>query len=195
MTCLLLLVPACAATQHDAAEPMANEPVVSEHQVPPAYEAPITETTSVENTSIDPIVARRMNMRMTTREATYTEVEPFVPPTLAAACGWEKPTFYFNTDDADVGLVGEVKMNALGTCLSSEALASEPVVIVGYADERGDSYDNLELGLDRANAVKSELVAQGVDPDRIDTYSRGEYAADDDDVFFDDRRVVVKLDR
>ena len=189
LTCLLLLAPACAATQHDTSEP-STQATASEHHATPVYEAIVSPTPS-----IDPAVAERMNMQMAAQQAVYTDVEPFVEPTLSAACGWEKPTFYFPSDDADVGLVGEVKMNALATCLTSDPLQDQPVVVVGYADERGDSYDNLELGLDRANAVKSELVTQGVAPDRIETYSRGEYTADEDEALYDDRRVIVKLDR
>ena len=189
LSCLLLLAPACAAAPHDTREPE-PQPTARVQPLPGEYEGPQTSSAS-----IDPIVAQRMDERMTSEQAVYTDVEPFVEPTLRDACGWKKPTFYFPTDESDVGLVGEVKMNALATCLNNETLETEPVAIFGYADPRGGKYDNLELGLERANAVKSELVAQGVDAGRIQTYSRGEYVADEDSPLFEERRGVVKLDR
>lgn len=48
------------------------------------------------------------------------------------------------------------------------------VKIVGYADSTGSAPANATLGLDRANAVKSAMIARGVGADRIDTASGGE---------------------
>lgn len=42
------------------------------------------------------------------------------------------------------------------------------VVIEGHTDSEGDVAANIQLSLDRANAVKRLLVAGGVDPSRID---------------------------
>ncbi|MCR9159990.1 MAG: OmpA family protein [Nannocystaceae bacterium] len=198
LTSLLLLIPACASAQRDTAEPSDDamaDATVPERTAPPVLYEP--------NSSIDPVVARRMAMRMTTQEAIEAELEhdaeplatDMVAPTMSAACGWEQPTFFFATDDADVGFLGDIKMDALADCLTSKPLHDEPIVVVGHADTRGDAYENLELGLDRANAVKSQLVALGVSPTRIETYSSGEYRTDNDDSNLDDRRVVVKLDR
>ncbi|WBQ10125.1 peptidoglycan-associated lipoprotein Pal [Hyphomonadaceae bacterium ML37] len=55
-------------------------------------------------------------------------------------------------------------------------LASYPntrVLIAGNADERGTREYNLALGARRANAARDFLVAQGVDPSRIQTVSYG----------------------
>ncbi len=46
--------------------------------------------------------------------------------------------------------------------------------IEGHCDERGSERYNLALGDKRANAAKDFLVAQGVDPSRIDVVSYGE---------------------
>ena len=48
------------------------------------------------------------------------------------------------------------------------------VVIIGYADIRGDSAYNLRLAQRRADSAKAYLVRQGVDPSRIKTDSGGE---------------------
>src|SRR5690606_29890270 len=47
------------------------------------------------------------------------------------------------------------------------------VTVEGHADERGTREYNLALGERRANAVKSYLVALGVDGSRITTVSYG----------------------
>lgn len=47
------------------------------------------------------------------------------------------------------------------------------VVIGGNADERGTREYNLALGARRAESVKSFMVGQGVNPDRITTVSYG----------------------
>ncbi len=48
------------------------------------------------------------------------------------------------------------------------------ITIEGHCDERGSEKYNLALGDKRANEVKSFLVAQGIDPGRIDIISYGE---------------------
>jgi len=47
------------------------------------------------------------------------------------------------------------------------------ITLEGHADERGTREYNLALGARRAQAVKSFLVALGVDPRRISTLSYG----------------------
>ncbi len=48
------------------------------------------------------------------------------------------------------------------------------VVIEGHCDERGTTEYNLALGERRANAVKEALIANGANPDQLDTVSYGE---------------------
>ncbi len=48
------------------------------------------------------------------------------------------------------------------------------ILIEGHCDERGSEAYNLALGEKRANAAKDFLVAQGIDPARIETISYGE---------------------
>jgi peptidoglycan-associated lipoprotein len=48
------------------------------------------------------------------------------------------------------------------------------VLIGGHADQRGSDEYNTKLGERRANAVRSYLIAQGVEADRITTATYGE---------------------
>jgi peptidoglycan-associated lipoprotein len=48
------------------------------------------------------------------------------------------------------------------------------IVISGYASKPGTAAYNMALGLRRAEAAKSYLVSQGVDPIRIEVATRGE---------------------
>ena len=48
------------------------------------------------------------------------------------------------------------------------------VSVIGHTDTTGDAASNIQLGLRRANAIRDLLVANGVDPSRVDVASHGE---------------------
>jgi K(+)-stimulated pyrophosphate-energized sodium pump len=55
-----------------------------------------------------------------------------------------------------------------------KAFPNVHIQIGGYSDSSGDSRRNLKLSQDRANAVKTELVALGISPDRLDAQGYGD---------------------
>jgi outer membrane protein OmpA-like peptidoglycan-associated protein len=55
-----------------------------------------------------------------------------------------------------------------------KAYPNSQVQLVGHTDSTGTTEANQTLSLDRANAVKSMLVAQGLGPDRISTTGSGQ---------------------
>jgi len=69
----------------------------------------------------------------------------------------------------------EIRDDARQTLLDdARSLKERPnirITIEGHCDERGSEAYNLALGDKRANAAKDFLVAQGIDPARIDTIS------------------------
>ncbi|MEX6723193.1 peptidoglycan-associated lipoprotein Pal [Parapedomonas caeni] len=71
------------------------------------------------------------------------------------------------------------------------------VAIEGHCDERGTREYNLALGDRRANAVRSYLIAQGVDGGRISTISYGkerpEVLGSDEESWSKNRRGVTVL--
>ncbi len=191
-TAALLTLAACSSTSKDAGQ--SNDP----SSMTPAKSAELDASPAPLN-EMDaepaPTNAVDASPDQAEQKSVYTSRDPFLEPTLSAACGWDKPTVFFSTDSAKVGLVGDVKVDLLATCLNNETLGNEPLVITGYADERGTEAHNRELGLKRANAVKEELVKAGVAESRIETYSKGEYFVDGEGTLQDDRRVVIKLDK
>ena len=72
------------------------------------------------------------------------------------------------------------------------------ITVEGHADERGTREYNLALGERRASAVKSYLVALGVDPNRITTVSYGKerpaVAGANEAAWAQNRRSVTKVD-
>jgi peptidoglycan-associated lipoprotein len=71
------------------------------------------------------------------------------------------------------------------------------ITVEGHCDERGTREYNLALGERRANAVRNYLVAQGVDPNRIQTISYGkerpEIADSNESAWAQNRRGVTVL--
>jgi outer membrane protein OmpA-like peptidoglycan-associated protein len=191
-TAALLTLAACSNTSKDAGQ--SNDP----SSMTPAKSAELDASPAPLNEmDAEPAQSNDVDASpsQATQQSVYTSRDPFLEPTLSAACGWDKPTVFFATDSAKVGLVGDIKMDLLATCLNNETLGDDPLVITGYADERGTDAHNRQLGLERANAVKEDLVKAGVDASRIETYSKGEYFVDGEGTLQDDRRVVIKLDK
>jgi RHS repeat-associated protein len=79
-------------------------------------------------------------------------------------------------------------------------LTSNPdyvINVTGFTDKVGSDEYNMQLGLNRANDVKTRLVKLGINKDRIQTFSRGELDSTvpesaDVDVRQKDRRVEVQ---
>jgi len=71
------------------------------------------------------------------------------------------------------------------------------VFIEGHCDERGPQAYNLALGTRRANSVRTILVAEGVDPERLFTVSYGKerplVQGHDDEAWRINRRAQFKI--
>lgn len=112
---------------------------------------------------------------------------------LLATCGMEAPTVYFEYDSAKVRRAAQVELRELAECLQRPPLAERELQVIGHADETGTEGYNEGLGMRRATAVADQLVAQGLDRNRLHARSAGERKADEPNAW-DDRRVVIRLE-
>ncbi len=79
---------------------------------------------------------------------------------------------FFDTDSSELDIASRGVLDRNAAILQEHVEVK--VQVQGHADERGTVDYNLQLGNERANAVKSYLVGQGVGPDRILVISYGE---------------------
>jgi peptidoglycan-associated lipoprotein len=100
--------------------------------------------------------------------AALPRVEPGTQQDLIANVG---DRVFFDFDKYDVRPDAQVRLEAQAGWLKRYPQIT--VTIEGHCDERGTREYNLALGERRANAVKSFLVALGVDPNRMQTISYG----------------------
>lgn len=89
---------------------------------------------------------------------------------LLAALQGKRVHFEFDRSEVQSEFYEVIKMNADYLSMNTEAR----VTVEGHCDERGSREYNLALGERRANAVKNALIAEGVEPSRIDVISFGE---------------------
>lgn len=78
---------------------------------------------------------------------------------------------FFGYDQYD--LTSEARMTVERQAQWLKQYASNNIVIEGHCDERGTREYNLALGEKRAMTVRNYLIANGVDPSRIQTISYG----------------------
>jgi outer membrane protein OmpA-like peptidoglycan-associated protein len=78
--------------------------------------------------------------------------------------------FRFESDE----LTDESRVLLPEVLLAVAAHAAPDVVVVGHTDTTGDPTSNVELGLNRANAVRNILVSVGLDASLIEVTSHGE---------------------
>ncbi len=103
----------------------------------------------------------------------YVKEEP-APAVVAPVA--EKLEFaadaFFDHDKSIVKKEGKEKLSKLASDISG--LDVEVIVCVGHTDSTGTEAYNQKLSERRANAVKSYLVSQGVDGEKIVTEGKGE---------------------
>jgi outer membrane protein OmpA-like peptidoglycan-associated protein len=105
------------------------------------------------------------------------------------------PDTNFDFNRRTLNPAGKEKVQVAADILRREGYLK--VVLEGHADSRGSEAYNQKLGLDRAEAVKNELVAQGIPVDSLSTISFGEtrplFTEKEEWAYSANRRVHVRV--
>ncbi|MEZ4754511.1 MAG: OmpA family protein [Bdellovibrionota bacterium] len=106
------------------------------------------------------------------------------------------PDVNFDFDDRKLTPLGKGKVRQLAAVLQNTP--GLHVVLEGHTDQIGTEAYNEKLGLDRAEAVKGELLAQGLSNERLSSVTFGKskpvFAETDDWARAVNRRVEVHVD-
>lgn len=95
------------------------------------------------------------------------------PADVAAGTTWfNADELRFNTADATLRTGSREQLNNIGEVM--KGCPNVHLTIAGYTDNVGDEAANARLSKNRANAVRSKLVAEGVSPDRLSVEGYGE---------------------
>ncbi|WP_345977884.1 OmpA family protein [Sulfurimonas sp. HSL3-7] len=155
-------------------------------------------------TTKEPVVEEEVQAAPVATVPAPVEEEAVVPeakvielsqPTVADLEGQMK-TVNFDFDKYDIRSDMQAYVVANSKLANGEA-AEYAIKLEGNCDEWGSDEYNFALGLRRANAVKSEMVAEGVDAERISMVSYGESnpvcTEKTKECWYQNRRVDVKL--
>jgi OOP family OmpA-OmpF porin len=107
------------------------------------------------------------------RQSTAAEVNERYRTTIAATpAGARSYLLYFVIDKVTLLPESQASFN---TILSDfQGRPSAEVILIGHTDKSGSAKYNEELSQRRANAIRSQLIAGGVSPAKIETAWRGD---------------------
>lgn len=101
----------------------------------------------------------------------------------------------FDFNKRALNALGKSKARTVASTLKQHGAVK--IVLQGHADSRGSEQYNKKLGMDRADAVRQELVALGVAAERLSTVSFGEtkplFTEKEDWAYAANRRVEVHM--
>lgn len=106
------------------------------------------------------------------------------------------PNVNFDFDKRNLNELGRGRVKQIAEVLQREGAVK--VVLQGHTDFKGSDEYNMKLGMDRAEAVRAELLRLGTSADRLSTVSFGKsqpiYTEQEDWARAVNRRVEVKVD-
>jgi OmpA-OmpF porin, OOP family len=106
-------------------------------------------------------------------------------------------TVYFNTGKNVLNVDADLKKYLQNAAAYLQAHTDKKLMVTGYTDNVGDANKNLQLSVNRAAFVKTELAKQNIDASKIESNGKGitEPAADNAtaDGRAKNRRVTIQL--
>lgn len=169
-----------------AASTAASSPVTS--TTPPAHPSP---PTPVPDVGSPPEEAPAIILEDEPDEPVPTKKAEPPPAPSAAPDGPCSPTveLRFERGSSDLDNIAQLRDFAR----DAKKASREPIVIEGYASQKGSPSKNLKLSYRRARKVARMLEARGIPRRRIKVQAFGEYRPDLSGDERRDRRVVVRL--
>jgi len=152
------------ADEMDAARGTGAEAVIPQaagQQELPLVTAQSTETTTTVATSTESKIMPEKDM---IERGQF--LQEYVPPASAEP---RKET-YFAFDSSGLSSISRENIRKFAESVKGKEYN---ITIEGFTDAVGTREYNMKLSLQRANAVKAELVRNGLDPDRIETIGHG----------------------
>ncbi len=127
------------------------------------------------------------------RSSADTLYSVWVGDAIAHMCSGPAPFFEFDSADAKKD---QPTMQMLANCMIDGPLRGKTIKLIGHTDPRGSVGYNDKLGLERAEKVRTYLVAHGVEIGRVQTDTVGEDEANAaPEKWKTDRRVEIQLVR
>ena len=108
--------------------------------------------------------------------------------------------FRFNSGTSDLDNKAFRDIGRLAEKLSKSEFKGSKLILIGFTDAKGDDAQNLQLSIQRANKVKEELMAEGIEVDTVTGFGEEpslllDPREDNNDSFEKNRRVEVWLKR
>jgi outer membrane protein OmpA-like peptidoglycan-associated protein len=100
---------------------------------------------------------------------------------------------YFDFDKADVVPTEHIKIEEIAKAIKKLSARLEKVSLEGFASKDGDTTRNMNLGAERATAVKAALIGEGVPENLIEIISYGERKAFQFENKNKNRRAQIRL--
>ncbi len=180
---MMLQLPARA--QNSLGTPSAEQ-MIEQLRAPPS-------TRSLRNLQVEPVVkesASASTPALGASDSSPLPEKPSAPASLSLL-------IQFDFDSARVKSESQQAIGNLAIALKSLALSNSNFLIEGHTDATGRSDYNLKLSQDRAEAVRSLLVGQGVARGRLQSVGKGSSEPSNarDPFAAENRRVrIVNLD-
>ncbi len=109
----------------------------------------------------------------TTKTTTVATTTKAAPAKRKTSSGGLDMLVAFSTGSADLSEQAKAEARAFAEAMKSPALAGMKFAVDGHTDAVGNREYNLDLSKRRAQAVTDYLVAQGVDPGRVEPHGFG----------------------